>query len=315
MEHNNMSWEQFLQHRAQNSVYANEFFIRCTALLLNIDILYVSDTSTKQTPFSLISCTSNDSNQLLEGRQLAHMLSDNSNSIPVIRLANVDSNHFQSLVLRNSEPNNTLSRVTGLDSTYADAAKKNLKANTKNGQTSQDHNTPISSPPRKVKVVSSNTPKTSGAQNLPLLTQGKSVPEVPINTASSATEVVLQKVMSSIYSSRSTNVAWNKYVTHEKKLKDITYKKQPSVRYKKKEENVRYKAFIKKENELKGKCMSLSLPYEAPKDQETHAELKLRRLRINHSIKNKQKYSSSKNITDNKENVKSFQINNDQSTT
>ena len=50
------------------------FFIRCTALLLNIDILYVSDTSTKETPFSLISCTSNDSNQLLEGRQLAHML-------------------------------------------------------------------------------------------------------------------------------------------------------------------------------------------------------------------------------------------------
>ena len=55
------------------------------------------------------------------------MLSDNSNSIPVIRLANVDSNHFQSLVLRNSEPDNTLSRVTGLDTTYADAAKKNLK--------------------------------------------------------------------------------------------------------------------------------------------------------------------------------------------
>ena len=147
-----MSWEQFLQHQAQNSVYANEFFIRCTALLLNIDILYVSDTSTTETPFSLISCTSNDSNQLLGGRQLAHMLSDNSNSIPVIRLANVDSNHFQSLVLRNSEPNNTLSRVTGLDTTYANAAKKNLKANTKNGQTSQDHNTQISSPPRKVKL-------------------------------------------------------------------------------------------------------------------------------------------------------------------
>ena len=87
--------------------------------------------------------------------------------------------------------------------------------------------------------------------------------------------------MSSIYSSRTTKVAWNKFVTHEKKSQPITDKKRKQV--------VRNKAFIKKENELKGKCMSLSLPYEAPKDQETHVELKLRLLRINHSIKNKQK--------------------------
>ena len=93
--------------------------IRYTALLLNIDILYVPDTSTKETPYTLISCTSNDSNQSLAGRQVAHMLSDKSNSIPVIHLVNVNSNHFQSLVLHNSEPDNTLSRVTGMD-TYAD---------------------------------------------------------------------------------------------------------------------------------------------------------------------------------------------------
>ena len=49
-----MSWEQLLQHQAQNSVYTNEFFIRCTALLLNSDILYVSDTSTKGTPYTLM---------------------------------------------------------------------------------------------------------------------------------------------------------------------------------------------------------------------------------------------------------------------
>ena len=63
----------------------------------------MSDTSTKDTPYTLLSYTSNDCNELLEERKVAHILSDNSNSIPVIRLANVDSNHFQSLVLHNSE--------------------------------------------------------------------------------------------------------------------------------------------------------------------------------------------------------------------
>ena len=43
--------------------------------------------------------------------------------------------------------------------------------------------------------------------------------------------------------------------------------------------------------------MSLSLTNEPPKYQKTHAELKLRRLRINRNIKYKQKISSSKNIT------------------
>ena len=118
--------------------------------------------------------------------------------------------------------------------------------------------------------------------------------------------------MGSIYSSRSTSKsAWSNSVTHIKKSQSITdkkhKKKSQSITDKKQKQIVRNKDFIKKENELKGKCMSLSLTYEPPKDQETHAELKLRHLRINRHIKNKQKITSSKNITANKQNVNDLQ--------
>ena len=92
--------------------------------------------------------------------------------------------------------------------------------------------------------------KTYDAQNFPLTTQSKSVPQVQINTASSATEILLQKIMGSIYHSRSTKVSWNNSVTHTQKSKSI-----------------RYKAFIKKEDELKGKCMNISLTYEHLQNQ------------------------------------------------
>ena len=83
----NMSWEEMLLQQEKNGTYVDILFIQATAVLLGLDIYVTSENSKRETPFTIIKSTWHTNND---------SVTDNK---PVIYLASIDSNHFQSLIV------------------------------------------------------------------------------------------------------------------------------------------------------------------------------------------------------------------------
>ena len=88
----NMSWEEMLLQQEKNGTYVDTLFIQATAVLLGLDIYVTSENSKRETPFTIIKSTWHTNN---------NSVADNK---PVIYLASIDSNHFQSLIVSQTIP-------------------------------------------------------------------------------------------------------------------------------------------------------------------------------------------------------------------
>ena len=82
-------WEEMLLQQEKNGTYVDILFIQATAVLLGLDIYVTSENSKRETPFTIIKSTW-DNDYVTVNK-------------PVIYLASIDSNHFQSLIVSQSQ--------------------------------------------------------------------------------------------------------------------------------------------------------------------------------------------------------------------
>ena len=66
----NLTWEQLLNDQERSTAYVEEIFIRATAILLGIPIMVTSETNTRDRPFTLISCSPDESDNVSGERQV-----------------------------------------------------------------------------------------------------------------------------------------------------------------------------------------------------------------------------------------------------
>ena len=81
-----MTWEQLLQNQERSTVFVEELFIRATAIMLNVNILVTSENNTRDRPYTLISCSPDESHNVSGEREVTQMLTD-GNDTGVLDLA------------------------------------------------------------------------------------------------------------------------------------------------------------------------------------------------------------------------------------
>ena len=90
------TWDQMLSTQERSTEYAEELFIRATAIMLNIPILITSDRNTEQDPYTYISNSPEDQVDA-NNRQLVQDLINNESAV-YLCLGSQHARHFQSLL-------------------------------------------------------------------------------------------------------------------------------------------------------------------------------------------------------------------------
>ena len=107
VRHGTMTWEQLLQNQERSTVFVEELFIRATAIMLNVNILVTSENNTQDRPYTLISCLPDESHNVSGERQVTQMLTDGNDTGVLIGLGSINSDHFQSLIVNDTDQHTT----------------------------------------------------------------------------------------------------------------------------------------------------------------------------------------------------------------
>ena len=248
----NMTWEQLLTSQERSTVYAEEMFIRATAMMLNLNILVTSETHSRSVPYNLISCSPDESHNISGERQITQMLTDGKETGVLIRLGRINENHFQSLLINDTGSAGSINVTSS--SSKSSAVKDQPKATTAATSTQ-------SKPPPPIK-----TPAFLAKEKVPCLSSD-AVKNVPPTILHPQKDLV-KDIMTSI-----------KGFTKPKGTETNTENK-----IRRQQNN-----FIKKEHSIKEKCDVLNIPYHIPKENETTTETKNRRQRLTRICTKKEK--------------------------
>ncbi|XP_057310732.1 uncharacterized protein LOC130648690 [Hydractinia symbiolongicarpus] len=107
-------WERDLQIQSRSTVDVVEIFIRAASIMLGVNILITSDTSTAIHPYTLISPTHDETHNIAGEQQMAHLLTDGTTAGAFILLGRVNENHYQSLVFDDNVSNPSVPSSTPL---------------------------------------------------------------------------------------------------------------------------------------------------------------------------------------------------------